>query len=156
MGTSNPKRRRKRMMRRRLSLGGTRRVGGLLGVAGRLSGTVSPFRAARAPPPAFPRNPRGRLGFPGPTQGEPVRNHFLPLTFKVEPDSSPSAFYHHPASLATPTTCFLSLFQRNNMMGKSSAGISACSEVQKQGIHVPHTRSWTQPKSQLAWPQLPP
>ena len=24
----------------------------------------------RAPPPAFPRNPRGRLGFPGPTQGE--------------------------------------------------------------------------------------
>ena len=26
-------------------LGGTRRVGGLLGVAGRLSGTVSPFRA---------------------------------------------------------------------------------------------------------------
>ena len=27
------------------SLGGTRRVGGLLGVAGRLSGTVSPFRA---------------------------------------------------------------------------------------------------------------
>ena len=25
-------------------LGGTRRVGGLLGVAGRLSGTVSPFR----------------------------------------------------------------------------------------------------------------
>ena len=23
-----------------------------------------------APPPAFPRNPRGRLGFPGPTQGE--------------------------------------------------------------------------------------
>ena len=21
-------------------------------------------------PPAFPRNPRGRLGFPGPTQGE--------------------------------------------------------------------------------------
>ena len=22
------------------------------------------------PPPAFPRNPRGRLGFPGPTQGE--------------------------------------------------------------------------------------
>ena len=25
--------------------GGTRRVGGLLGVAGRLSGTVSPFRA---------------------------------------------------------------------------------------------------------------
>ena len=56
---------------------------------------------------------------------QPVRNHFLPLTFKVEPDSSPSAFYHHPASLATPTTCFLSLFQRNNMMGKSSAGISA-------------------------------
>ena len=28
-----------------LDLGGTRRVGGLLGVAGRLSGTVSPFRA---------------------------------------------------------------------------------------------------------------
>ena len=28
-----------------VSLGGTRRVGGLLGVAGRLSGTVSPFRA---------------------------------------------------------------------------------------------------------------
>ena len=28
-----------------LNLGGTRRVGGLLGVAGRLSGTVSPFRA---------------------------------------------------------------------------------------------------------------
>ena len=27
------------------ALGGTRRVGGLLGVAGRLSGTVSPFRA---------------------------------------------------------------------------------------------------------------
>ena len=26
-------------------LGGTRRLGGLLGVAGRLSGTVSPFRA---------------------------------------------------------------------------------------------------------------
>ena len=25
---------------------------------------------ARAQPPAFPRNPRGRLGFPGPTQGE--------------------------------------------------------------------------------------
>ena len=24
---------------------------------------------SRAPPPAFPRNPRGRLGFPGPTQG---------------------------------------------------------------------------------------
>ena len=24
----------------------------------------------RAQPPAFPRNPRGRLGFPGPTQGE--------------------------------------------------------------------------------------
>ena len=24
----------------------------------------------RAPPPGFPRNPRGRLGFPGPTQGE--------------------------------------------------------------------------------------
>ena len=24
----------------------------------------------RAPPPAFPRNPRGRLGFPGPTQGD--------------------------------------------------------------------------------------
>ena len=23
----------------------------------------------RAPPPAFPRTPRGRLGFPGPTQG---------------------------------------------------------------------------------------
>ena len=32
MGTSRP-------------LGGTRRVGGLLGIAGRLSGTVSPFRA---------------------------------------------------------------------------------------------------------------
>ena len=30
-----------------LPLGGTRRVGGLLGVAGRLSGTVSPFRAVR-------------------------------------------------------------------------------------------------------------
>ena len=29
----------------RVDLGGTRRVGGLLGVAGRLSGTVSPFRA---------------------------------------------------------------------------------------------------------------
>ena len=28
-----------------LPFGGTRRVGGLLGVAGRLSGTVSPFRA---------------------------------------------------------------------------------------------------------------
>ena len=28
-------------------LGGTWRVGGLLGVAGRLSGTVSPFRALR-------------------------------------------------------------------------------------------------------------
>ena len=27
-----------------MTLGGTRRVGGLLGVAGRLSGTVSPFR----------------------------------------------------------------------------------------------------------------
>ena len=26
--------------------------------------------AVGAPPPAFPRNPRGRLGFPGPTQGE--------------------------------------------------------------------------------------
>ena len=24
----------------------------------------------RAKPPAFPRNPRGRLGFPGPTQGD--------------------------------------------------------------------------------------
>ena len=28
-----------------MRLGGTRRVGGLLGVAGKLSGTVSPFRA---------------------------------------------------------------------------------------------------------------
>ena len=28
-----------------IDIGGTRRVGGLLGVAGRLSGTVSPFRA---------------------------------------------------------------------------------------------------------------
>ena len=32
-------------------------------------GGVSPA-VTRAPPPAFPRNPRGRLGFPGPTQGE--------------------------------------------------------------------------------------
>ena len=35
----------------------------------------------RAPPPAFPRNPRGRLGFPGPTQGEgwdPRRNSRMP------------------------------------------------------------------------------
>ena len=31
-------------------LGGPRRVGGLLGVAGRLSGTVSPFRAAQRSP----------------------------------------------------------------------------------------------------------
>ena len=31
--------------------------------------TISPA-VTRAPPPAFPRNPRGRLGFPGPTQGE--------------------------------------------------------------------------------------
>ena len=28
------------------------------------------IKGTRAPPPAFPRNPRGRLGFPGPTQGE--------------------------------------------------------------------------------------
>ena len=35
----------------------------------------------RAQPPAFPRNPRGRLGFPGPTQGEgwdPRRNSRFP------------------------------------------------------------------------------
>ena len=30
----------------------------------------SNFWLHEAPPPAFPRNPRGRLGFPGPTQGE--------------------------------------------------------------------------------------
>ena len=40
-------------------LGGTRRVGGLLGVAGRLSGTVSPFRAEHSllhprQPPCIP------------------------------------------------------------------------------------------------------
>ena len=29
-----------------------------------------PERPTRAQPLAFPRNPRGRLGFPGPTQGE--------------------------------------------------------------------------------------
>ena len=29
-----------------------------------------PVPTRRAQPPAFPRNPRGRLGFPGPTQGE--------------------------------------------------------------------------------------
>ena len=31
---------------------------------------LSSHGRTRAPPPAFPRNPRGRLGFPGPTQGE--------------------------------------------------------------------------------------
>ena len=34
------------------------------------SGLHARGEGARAPPPAFPRNPRGRLGFPGPTQGE--------------------------------------------------------------------------------------
>ena len=29
-----------------------------------------PGMTHRVPPPAFPHNPRGRLGFPGPTQGE--------------------------------------------------------------------------------------
>ena len=44
------------------ALGGTRRVGGLLGVAGRLSGTVSPFRAA----PAFlPGESQGRWSLMG-------------------------------------------------------------------------------------------
>ena len=33
-----------------MPLGGTRRVGGLLGVAGRLSGTVSPFKRSSIPP----------------------------------------------------------------------------------------------------------
>ena len=36
-------------------LGGTRRVGGLLGVAGRLSGTVSPFRAEQGLIPSAQR-----------------------------------------------------------------------------------------------------
>ena len=40
-------------------LGGTRRVGGLLGVAGRLSGTVSPFRADQGGPTHV-----ARLDFP--------------------------------------------------------------------------------------------
>ena len=42
----------------------------------------------RAPPPAFPRNPRGRLGFPGPTQGEGCHdpdNHDGVITH-LEPD----------------------------------------------------------------------
>ena len=51
-------------------LGGTRRVGGLLGVAGRLSGTVSPFRAeqGQAPPSlGFSRQEHGSgLPFPSP------------------------------------------------------------------------------------------
>ena len=58
------------------TLEGTRRVGGLLGVTGRLSGTVSPFRAEQgtsletpsgaAGNPRFPRLLPGTLGnFPG-------------------------------------------------------------------------------------------
>ena len=34
-----------------------------------ISSRFSPA-VTRAPPPAYPRNPSGRLGFPGPTQGE--------------------------------------------------------------------------------------
>ena len=37
------------------ALGGPRRVGGLLGVAGRLSGTVSPFRAEQGTSLETPR-----------------------------------------------------------------------------------------------------
>ena len=50
-------------------LGGTRRVGGLLGVAGRLSGTVSPFRDERTPtPPRAARFRPGPAGLPAGSQ----------------------------------------------------------------------------------------
>ena len=42
-------------------LGGTRRVWGLFGVAGRLSGTVSPFRADLGFPSRRGLTPRGSL-----------------------------------------------------------------------------------------------
>ena len=43
-------------------LGGTRRVGGLLGVAGRLSGTVSPFRAEQGTSLETPSRASGLKG----------------------------------------------------------------------------------------------
>ena len=41
-------------------------------------------------PPAFPRNPRGRLGFPGPTQGEgPSHSKMRPLPATASQGKSP-------------------------------------------------------------------
>ena len=52
--------------------GGTRRVGGLLGVAGRLSGTVSPLRPCSdsSATPSFPSQPEGNTEGPGLTSEE--------------------------------------------------------------------------------------
>ena len=47
------------------------------GIGGRRRRDDSPA-VTRAPPPAFPRNPRGRLGFPGPTQGQSILKEISP------------------------------------------------------------------------------
>ena len=72
-------------------LEGTRRVGGLLGVAGRLSGTVSPFRAHRLQFRDLPggnsrkgdRIPRPDLCLPpSANEAHPLKPHgLLPKTF---------------------------------------------------------------------------
>ena len=70
-------------------LGGTRRVGGLLGVAGRLSGTVSPFRAEQGTSLETPSRARVKSR----TLAETLR----PLS--NWPCLPQPRFCHHPSSL---------------------------------------------------------
>ena len=52
----------------------------------------------RAPPPAFPRNPRGRLGFPGP----PPPRAWLFCTVTPGPGTGPTVSFRAPCRTARP------------------------------------------------------
>ena len=102
-------------------LGGTRRVGGLLGVAGRLSGTVSPFRVEQGAPP---RHAHGDLTSLAPHKRLP--EILVVPRDALQADALPSEPPGKPSISETVRCCFGAL--------KSSSTSSLCLSAEKNSV----------------------